>query len=68
MKPRTCTKRSRVNPTSISVKVGAQYPRGDQAGCHKRTVLVLIGVRRQKSAEGVAGGNAKDPNMGTESG
>ena len=67
-KPDTCTERGAVDPTRISVKVGAQYP-------GRSAVLPIVlaasrGVGRhvQKSAEGIVGeATAEGPNDEAES-
>ena len=60
-KPETCTQRCDVNPTGISVKVGAQYP--GRSGCDACNGLPAPrggGRSGQKSAEGIVGGGQGD--------
>ena len=55
-KPRTCTERGDVNPTGISVKVGASYP-GRSAWVPRATSVLPtsrgVGMLVQKSAEAI---------------
>ena len=57
-KPETCTERRDVDPTGISVKVGASYP-GRSAWVPRETLVLLasrgVGMFMQKSAEAIVG-------------
>lgn len=63
LKPETCTERYDVDPTGISVKVGASYPGRSDCGARKGyRPPEGDGMLGQKSAEGIVGDNTEGPN------